>query len=468
MDETRTTVGSDGLPIGEGDVVQTRKNDCDLRVANRQTWTVQAIGDDGTVWAKEVGSGRERQHIVTLPAEYVEQHAHLSYVSTAYGVQGATVTGSHTILTDALDVAAVYVGMTRGRARNVLHIVATDLADARQQFIDAMQRDRADRGLAAATEAAKNATRGLIEDGPVKLINTELARLHREAEQAQQRAERWAQIARQLDAQTAEHKDEADDADAVLRAVEEHAAVIRAEVIEPLTVQAQADGSDYLAAVADEAEATERLHSTGRFGRRAEHERQAAHEHTEAIRGRLRSEWGAVPTSPYALTKWAAQAASARGEHDPQITEATAAVTDAHDARQAVTERQQRDRRALLAKLYGKKNVRRDPSATRSPTQPRSCTLAGHRRQGTRRSRTTPSAPTSRGRPADHRPASRSPGRTAGHDAAAVATPARATDRAGTRTRPVIQRSVSCLLDGRGGLGEASLEVTDDRAELTR
>lgn len=119
VDDTRTTVGSDELPIGAGDVIQARKNDRDLRVANRQTWTVQAIGDDGTVWAIETGNGRKQQHTVALPAEYVSEHAHLAYASTAYGVQGATVNGSHTILTDALDGSAVYVGMTRGRARNV-------------------------------------------------------------------------------------------------------------------------------------------------------------------------------------------------------------------------------------------------------------------------------------------------------------------------------------------------------------
>ncbi|MDN6024976.1 MobF family relaxase [Bifidobacterium mongoliense] len=362
VDDARTVTGSDGLSIGAGDVIQTRKNDRDLCVANRQTWTVQAIGDDGTVWAKEAGSGRKRQRTVALPGEYVAEHAHLSYAATAYGVQGATTTGSHTILTDALDAAAVYVGMTRGRETNQLHVVASDLADARQKFIEAMARDRADRGLTAATSAAKDATRGLVEDGPVKLVNTELARLTNEAEQAQQRAERWAQIARQLDAQTAEHQDEADNADTVLRAVEEHAATVRAQAAAPLTVQAEADGGDYLAAVADEAEATERLHSAGRFGRRrAEHDHHTAHEHTEALRARLRTDWGTLPASDDALTNWAAQAANSQAEHTPQVTEATQAVTDAQAARQLVTERQQRDRRALLAKLYGRDNVRRNP-----------------------------------------------------------------------------------------------------------
>lgn len=362
VDDTRTVTGSDGLPIGAGDVIQTRRNDRDLQVANRQTWTVQHIADDGTVWAKEAGSGRKGQHTVALPADYVEQHAHLSYASTAYGVQGATVTGSHTILTDALDGSAVYVGMTRGREQNELHVVASDLADARAQFIEAMQRDRADRGLAAATSAAKEATRGLIEDGPVKLVNAELARLDHEAEHAGRQAERWARIAQRLDAQASEHQEQTDESDDVLQAVEEHAATVRAEITKPLTVQAQADGRDYLAAVADEAAATTRLDTTGRLGRRrAEHDQQTARQHAETMRNRLRNDWGSLPASTDTLNEWAATAAARQAEHDQHVTEATEAVTDAKTARQTITERQRRERLALLARLHGPENVRRDP-----------------------------------------------------------------------------------------------------------
>ena len=59
------------------------------------------------------------------------EHAHLSYAATAYGVQGATVGGSHTTLSEATSAAGVYVGMTRGRETNRLHVVAEDIADAR-------------------------------------------------------------------------------------------------------------------------------------------------------------------------------------------------------------------------------------------------------------------------------------------------------------------------------------------------
>src|SRR5699024_1422682 len=112
------------LPIGAGDLIQTRRNDSDLGVANRQQWVVQQVTDDGTVYAREVGSGRKNPRTVTLPPEYVAEHAHLSYAATAYGVQGATVTTSHTILSEATSAAGVYVGMTRGRETNQLHVTA--------------------------------------------------------------------------------------------------------------------------------------------------------------------------------------------------------------------------------------------------------------------------------------------------------------------------------------------------------
>ena len=47
VDDEVTATGSDGLPIGAGDLIQTRRNDTALGVANRQQWIVQHIADDG-------------------------------------------------------------------------------------------------------------------------------------------------------------------------------------------------------------------------------------------------------------------------------------------------------------------------------------------------------------------------------------------------------------------------------------
>src|SRR5690606_11277756 len=49
VDDRRTVYGSDGLPIGVGDLIQTRKNNTSIGVANRQQWVVQHVADDGAL-----------------------------------------------------------------------------------------------------------------------------------------------------------------------------------------------------------------------------------------------------------------------------------------------------------------------------------------------------------------------------------------------------------------------------------
>ncbi|MFK4728811.1 MobF family relaxase [Agromyces mediolanus] len=160
VDDSRTAIGSDGLRIGRGDVIQTRRNDSAVRVANRQVWVVRSVVDDGVVWATE----RAASHLprsVRLPAEYVAEHTHLAYAATAHGVQGMTVAESHTVVGDVMGAAALYVGTTRGRDFNRPHLVAADVDDARDRFVLTTVRDRADRGLANATATARESLRGL-------------------------------------------------------------------------------------------------------------------------------------------------------------------------------------------------------------------------------------------------------------------------------------------------------------------
>lgn len=367
VDDTITATGSDGLSIGRGDPIQTRKNDTALGVANRQQWIVQHIESDGTVYGREVGSGRKSPNTVALPREYVGEHAHLSYAATAYGVQGATVDAAHTVLGEATSAAGVYVGMTRGRQTNRLHVIAADMADARAQFIDAMERDPADRGLDHATRAAQEAVRGLTADGPVRVVTEELARLDREAERAERAAARWEQIAARLDAQRATHRAEDDESVAVLRKAEEAAEQVRAEVTHPLTAQAEHDGADYLAAVEDEATASARLSTVGRFGRRkARTENRAATERTQALRGQVSKEWGTIPTYADRLPEWAGRVAARRAEADPRVTEAVQTVEAATADQKAVRERHEQERWALLVSEYGAERARRDQLGMRT------------------------------------------------------------------------------------------------------
>jgi exodeoxyribonuclease V alpha subunit len=95
-----------------------------------------------------------------LPADYVRGHVELGYAVTDYGAQGDTATEAHLVLTETTTAAASYVAMTRGREANTTHVVAADLDDAREQWIAAFGRDRADLGPAAAGEAAAGAAAG--------------------------------------------------------------------------------------------------------------------------------------------------------------------------------------------------------------------------------------------------------------------------------------------------------------------
>lgn len=78
------------------------------------------------------------------------------------------------------------------------YIIAENEADARAQSIDAVGRDRVDRGLADATQHAAQAVRGLVDDGPVKFVNTEIAALTKQAEDAEQWTALWQQAADRL------------------------------------------------------------------------------------------------------------------------------------------------------------------------------------------------------------------------------------------------------------------------------
>jgi exodeoxyribonuclease V alpha subunit len=137
-----------GERIGLGDRVATRRNDRELAVANRDTWTVAGIGEDGSLQV----TGRAGHR--TLPADYVREHVELAFTTTAYGAQGETVDSAHFALGETTGAASAYVAMTRGRHHNTAHLVADTVADARNQWIEVSNRDRADLGPRHAAQRA--------------------------------------------------------------------------------------------------------------------------------------------------------------------------------------------------------------------------------------------------------------------------------------------------------------------------
>nr|WP_091381055.1 MobF family relaxase [Geodermatophilus sp. DSM 45219] len=184
VDDTRVAVTGAGQRIGVGDRIATRRNDRNLGVANRDTWTAVAVDRHGSlaVIPAEVTPREAVSAGVTpagtgqrlLPAGYVTSHVELAYASTAHGVQGDTVTAAHLVVGEHTGAAAAYVGMTRGRTANTAHLAATDLDQAREQWIAVFARDRADLGPAhAATQAAAEAAR-YATPRPLELVLAEL------------------------------------------------------------------------------------------------------------------------------------------------------------------------------------------------------------------------------------------------------------------------------------------------------
>jgi hypothetical protein len=119
-------------------------------VANREQWTVATIGDDDQVTVVSP-DGRSR----ILDPLYVQDNVQHAWAVTAHGAQGATVDRVHAVVSDRMDAAGLYVGLTRGRSANVLHAVAEDEGQARSQFLRAARRSNADPGLHAARAAAE-------------------------------------------------------------------------------------------------------------------------------------------------------------------------------------------------------------------------------------------------------------------------------------------------------------------------
>ena len=159
VDDRLGVVTDAGERLGVGDRVMTRRNDRDLAVANRDTWTITGIDHDGTLTLhnRDAGVGKSR----SLPPGYAHQHVELAYATTVHGAQGETTHTGHLLLGEHTHAAAAYVAMTRGRENNVAHLVAENLDDARQSWVETFSRDRADLGPGHAATARSRGPRAV-------------------------------------------------------------------------------------------------------------------------------------------------------------------------------------------------------------------------------------------------------------------------------------------------------------------
>ena len=152
----------------------TRRNDRRLRtssgetVRNRDRWTVTATHPDGALTVSQLGG----HGTVTLPADYVAEHVRLGYAATEHGHQGDTVDVGIALVSAATTHRGLYVGATRGRDDNRIHVITDtdDLAEARDVLDGVLAHDRAD--VPAVTQRRHLAQ----TDGPTAGTRTRAAR----------------------------------------------------------------------------------------------------------------------------------------------------------------------------------------------------------------------------------------------------------------------------------------------------
>jgi len=201
--------------------------------------------------------------------------------------------------------------MTRGRTANVLHVVAVDEQDAREQFIDAFARDSADRGLDEARKQVERDMHGIIA-GNAATVAAEVDQLIHDAAKADRQTAVW------------------DDAASQFARLRERA------------TQAQQEAR-----------------SAGRFSRRrAERDTQTATSEWEQARDRATQRWGSAPWGAGEVESWAERVSQQRAGQDPQVRDASKASTVAKIELNTAHKRHPLEAQGLARRVF-----RNDPAA---------------------------------------------------------------------------------------------------------
>ena len=164
--EGQTVITQAGEVVGVGDRIATRANRRSTEVANRDTWYVSAVNDDGSLDVRHPALGRRH-----LEPDYVQHKVELCYAVTTFGGQGDTVNSAHIELNSGSTARTAYVGLGRGRRENVGHMVAATVEEARDLWCLIFARDRADLGPIHAAKLAEDelALYDRDDPGPVDL-----------------------------------------------------------------------------------------------------------------------------------------------------------------------------------------------------------------------------------------------------------------------------------------------------------
>ncbi|SPM41921.1 AAA family ATPase [Mycobacterium numidiamassiliense] len=139
-DDAETVTGARDHQIGVGDIVVTRGNDARInvwaardhrgrldttkpgpQVRNGQRWVVEAI--DTREQRPRIAARRLGDNAVTVfGADYLRAHVQHGYAVTLQSAQGVTADTSYPIVRATTDRNTLYVGLTRGRDLNRVHV----------------------------------------------------------------------------------------------------------------------------------------------------------------------------------------------------------------------------------------------------------------------------------------------------------------------------------------------------------
>lgn len=206
--------------------------------------------------------------------------------------------------------------------------------------------------------------RGLVDDGPEKRVNTEIAALTKQAEDAEQRAALWQQAADALTELYAEQRDELDRAHQASSAAVERVERVRAEVAAPLIEQATAALAEWRDADTAQRAARNRLGTVGRFGkRRATTELDTAQALARAAKQRLTSVWCEPPCWNENRAAWVERVTRPRIDTDPRVVEAAEHREVAVRAVRKAMEPDPWPRLRIYARIFGTEAVAKHQAA---------------------------------------------------------------------------------------------------------
>jgi len=245
----------------------------------------------------------------------------------------------------------------------MLHIAATITATTSAATM-AMERDRADRGLADATWRAAEEVAGLIADGPARFVSDEIAALMQRAATAEAQAERWQQVSTALADLSTRETAIREAANKTERQARQHAEQVRVEVTTPLVTAAQSALAEWRHAEAAEQTAGEQVRSSSWFGKRhARDEHEEARAHARAVRHQVTGEWGEPPKWNERADAWVERVTKPKIENDPRLIAAEQAHQAARDEVPSRPERAQTARLAAFGRVFGAERVYRNRDA---------------------------------------------------------------------------------------------------------